>query len=206
MLKRDELRLYTLIWERFVASQMAAAVYDQTTVDIAAMRHAGYLFRATGSVMNSPALPRLRRRQRRRSGAAEAAAKDGKAVACPSSTKAMRSTRHGIDPKQHFTEPPPRYTEATLVKALEENGIGRPSTYSSIVETIQARGYVEQDDRRFKPTDIGIAVNDLLPNTFADIMDLTFTAKMECELDQVGGQRRLGRRFARLLRPVRDTT
>jgi DNA topoisomerase-1 len=93
--------------------------------------------------------------------------------------------RKSVEPKQHFTEPPPRFTEATLVKALEENGIGRPSTYSSIVETIQARQYVEQLDRRFRPTEIGMAVNDLLAEHFKDIMDLQYTAKMEQELDQV---------------------
>jgi DNA topoisomerase-1 len=91
----------------------------------------------------------------------------------------------GIDPKQHFTEPPPRFTEATLVKALEENGVGRPSTYSTIVETIQARGYVVQAERRFAPTDIGIAVNDLLAEHFKDIVDLRFTAQMEGDLDKV---------------------
>jgi DNA topoisomerase-1 len=93
--------------------------------------------------------------------------------------------KESIVPKQHFTEPPPRFTEATLVKSLEENGIGRPSTYSSIVETIQARQYVEQVDRRFHPTDIGKSVNDLLAEHFKDIMDLAYTAKMESELDQV---------------------
>jgi DNA topoisomerase I len=90
-----------------------------------------------------------------------------------------------IDPKQHFTEPPPRYTEASLVRALEENGIGRPSTYSAIVETIQARGYVVQEERRFHPTEIGISVNDLLAEHFRDIVDLQFTASIEAQLDQV---------------------
>jgi len=185
VLKRDELRLYQLIWERFVASQMAAAVYDQTTVDIAAGPR--FTFRATGSVLKfagytavyeegtddvpadgaqngkpakaRPVLPRLDERQ-------------------PLDVKA-------IEPKQHFTEPPPRFTEATLVRALEENGIGRPSTYSAIVETIQARGYVEQIDRRFHPTDIGEAVNDLLVEHFKEIVDLTFTASMESRLDDL---------------------
>jgi len=91
----------------------------------------------------------------------------------------------GLDPKQHFTEPPPRFTEASLVKALEDNGIGRPSTYSTIVETIQARGYVTQQERRFAPTEIGIAVNDLLAEHFPDIVDLSFTAHMEGDLDKV---------------------
>src|SRR6202022_2053916 len=90
-----------------------------------------------------------------------------------------------LDPKQHFTEPPPRYTEATLVKALEENGVGRPSTYSSIVETIQARGYVQQLERRFHPTEIGEQVNDLLVEHFHEIVDLKFTASMEGQLDEL---------------------
>jgi len=93
--------------------------------------------------------------------------------------------RTSLDPKQHFTEPPPRFSEASLVKALEENRIGRPSTYSAIVETVQARGYVEQIDRRFHPTEIGFAVNDLLAEHFSDIVDTTFTASMEDKLDRV---------------------
>ena len=91
-----------------------------------------------------------------------------------------------LEPKQHFTEPPPRYTEASLVKALEDNGIGRPSTYSTIVETIQARGYVTQQERRFMPTEIGTAVNDLLGRAFPKIVNLKFTATMEGDLDRVG--------------------
>ena len=120
--------------------------------------------------------------------AAAAGAANGKAkgrVMLPQLEKDDRLDKESILPKQHFTEPPPRFTEASLVKSLEENGIGRPSTYSSIVETIQARQYVEQIDRRFHPTDIGKSVNDLLAEHFKDIMDLAYTAKMESELDQV---------------------
>jgi DNA topoisomerase-1 len=119
-------------------------------------------------------------------GAAATAAK-GKSgrILLPPLEKDDDLDRQSIVPKQHFTEPPPRFTEATLVKSLEENGIGRPSTYSSIVETIQARQYVEQVDRRFRPTDIGKSVNDLLAEHFRDIMDLAYTAKMETELDAV---------------------
>ena len=195
VLKRDELRLYQLIWERFVASQMAAAVYDQTSVDIAATPVRGstkYAFRASGSVLKFAGFTRIYEEGKdddaASAGAAGAAgARNGKPVRVmlPALAKDEDLERRGIEPKQHFTEPPPRYTEATLVKALEENGIGRPSTYSSIVETIQARQYVEQVDRRFRPTDIGMSVNDLLAEHFRDIMDLAYTAKMESELDQV---------------------
>ncbi|HVS46177.1 MAG TPA: type I DNA topoisomerase [Verrucomicrobiae bacterium] len=185
ILKRDELRLYTLIWERFVASQMAAAVLDQTTVDIAA---ADYTFRATGSVMKFAGFTRIYEegRDEEQQGPSTGSGSTGKSkVRLPELHEREDLERRSIDPKQHFTEPPPRYTEASLVKALEENGIGRPSTYSTIVETIQARGYATQEERRFKPTEIGIAVNDLLAEHFKDIVDLHFTAQMEGDLDKV---------------------
>jgi DNA topoisomerase-1 len=190
ILKRDELRLYTLIWERFVASQMAPAVLDQTTVDIKAAR---YTFRSTGSVMKFQGFTKVYEETKEDDAAqaAESAGKNGKA---PSSKTKVRLPELGegedlnfdrLEPKQHFTEPPPRYSEASLVKALEENSIGRPSTYSTIVETIQARQYVIQTERRFHPTEIGIAVNDLLAEHFPDIVDLEFTATMEGNLDRV---------------------
>jgi DNA topoisomerase-1 len=172
-LKRDELRLYTLIWERFVASQMAPAVFDQTTVEIAC---GDYGFRATGSVMKFPGFTRLYKESEEREEAA---------VRFPELHESDELTRRALEPAQHFTEPPPRYTEATLVRALEENGIGRPSTYSTIVDTIQARGYVTLQERRFMPTQIGEAVNDLLVENFPKIMDLAFTAEMEGDLDKV---------------------
>jgi DNA topoisomerase-1 len=195
ILKRDELRLYQLIWERFVASQMAAAVYDQTTVDIAVVHpDAGaqasrYTFRASGSVMKFAGFTAVY----------EEGQDDVAPLTAPANGKAPAKARpilpklnqdetletKAIEPKQHFTEPPPRFSEASLVKALEENRIGRPSTYSAIVETIQARGYVEQVDRRFHPTDIGFSVNDLLAEHFTDIVDLAFTALMEEKLDRV---------------------
>jgi DNA topoisomerase-1 len=178
ILKRDELRLYTLIWERFVASQMSPAVMDQTTVDIAV---ADYTFRSTGSIVKFAGFTKVY--EEGKDDAAAPAAK-GK-VRLPELNEGQKLDCRAIEPKQHFTEPPPRFTEATLVKALEENGIGRPSTYSTIVDTIQARGYVTQEDRRFKPTDIGIAVNDLLAEHFKDIVDLKFTAGMESDLDKV---------------------
>jgi DNA topoisomerase-1 len=186
VLKRDELRLYRLIWERFIASQMAPAVFDQTTVDIAATER--FTFRATGSVLKFAGFTAVYEE------GTDAAT--GSADAAPTLTQAEKARPilpkmnegdvldpKAIEPKQHFTEPPPRYTEATLVRALEENGIGRPSTYSAIVETIQARGYVEQLERRFAPTEIGEAVNDLLVEHFKEIVDLKFTALMEGKLD-----------------------
>ncbi len=176
ILKRDELRLYTLIWNRFVASQMSAAVLDQTTAEISA---ADYTFRATGSVMKFPGFTKIYEESR------DEDAADEKKARLPKLTERQALNLQKIEPKQHFTEPPPRFTEATLVKALEENGIGRPSTYSTIVETIQARGYVIQAERRFQPTEIGIAVNDLLAEHFPDIVDLRFTAQMEGDLDKV---------------------
>jgi DNA topoisomerase I len=181
VLKRDELRLYTLIWERFVASQMSPAVLDQTTVDIAAGE---YTFRATGSIVKFAGFTRVYEEGKDSPSSAQATL-EPKKVRLPELDQGQELDLRAIEPKQHFTEPPPRFTEATLVKALEENGIGRPSTYSTIVDTIQARGYVTQEDRRFRPTDIGIAVNDLLAEHFKDIVDLKFTAGMEGDLDKV---------------------
>ncbi|MBV8074628.1 MAG: type I DNA topoisomerase [Candidatus Eremiobacteraeota bacterium] len=187
-LKRDELRLYKLIWERFVASQMAAAVYDQTTVDIAADGGGhSHLFRATGSVLKFPGFTAVY--EEGIDEALPAAQRNGKTarprVILPQLAARELLDLRALEPKQHFTEPPPRYTEATLVRALEENGLGRPSTYSSIVETVQARGYVIQLERRFHPTEIGIAVNDLLVEHFPDIVDVGFTATMEQRLDRI---------------------
>ena len=194
ILKRDELRLYQLIWERFVASQMAAAVFDQTTVEIDAKPVRGttrYTFRTTGSVLKFAGFTAVYEEGRDDDAASEKAAektpgaKRPARIPLPALATGDVLDEQSLDAKQHFTEPPPRFTEATLVKALEENGIGRPSTYSSIVETIQARQYVEQRERRFHPTEIGMAVNDLLAEHFKDIMDLHYTAKMEGELDLV---------------------
>ncbi|MGD1066604.1 MAG: type I DNA topoisomerase, partial [Vulcanimicrobiaceae bacterium] len=188
ILKRDELRLYQLIWERFIASQMAPAVYDQTTVDINATDR--YVFRATGSVLKFAGYTAVYE-EGVDDAPVDAAAQNGKAQKrplLPKLTEREELETKAIEPKQHFTEPPPRFTEASLVRALEENGIGRPSTYSAIVETIQARGYVEQLERRFHPTEIGEAVNDLLVEHFKEIVDLTFTASMESRLDALAEQ------------------
>ncbi|MEO6834501.1 MAG: type I DNA topoisomerase [Candidatus Tumulicola sp.] len=194
-LKRDELRLYTMIWERFVASQMAAAVLDATTVDVDAN---GYTFRATGTVVRFPGFTRVYEESKDEdpSEAAADARLNGSVAPAPAKSAKPRVRLpelvdgetldcRNVEPKQHFTEPPPRYTEASLVKALEDNGIGRPSTYSTIVDTIQARGYVTQAERRFMPTEIGAAVNDLLVEHFPKIVNLAFTATMEGGLDRV---------------------
>jgi DNA topoisomerase-1 len=175
VLKRDDLRLYTMIWDRFVASQMASAVYDQTTVEAIANE---YAFRATGTVMRFAGFTRVYEES------AEEGAAKGR-IRLPELREDEALDCRKLESKQHFTEPPPRYTEAALVKALEENGIGRPSTYSTIVETIQARGYVTQAERRFVPTEIGAAVNDLLVEHFPKILNLDFTARMEGDLDKV---------------------
>ena len=175
-LKRDELRLYTMIWERFVASQMTPALFDQTVVDVAAGE---YGFRATGSVMRFAGFTRVYDESKEEDGAGKGR------VRLPELAEGEPLECRKLEPKQHFTEPPPRYTEAALVKALEDNGIGRPSTYSTIVETVQARGYATQQDRRFMPTDIGIAVNDLLVEHFPQIVNLDFTARMEGDLDRI---------------------
>jgi DNA topoisomerase I len=172
---------------------MAAAVFDQTTVEIEARGRAkAYGFRATGSVLKFPGFTAVYEEGRDEDARADEAsllpARNGAVkarVMLPLLQEGEGLERRALVPKQHFTEPPPRYTEASLVKALEENGIGRPSTYSTIVETIQARGYVMQADRRFHPTEIGFAVNDLLTEHFKEIVDVGFTASMEHKLDEI---------------------
>jgi DNA topoisomerase-1 len=191
ILKRDELRLYRLIWERFVASQMSAAVFDQTSVEIEAVAKGAprYGLRSTGSVQKFAGYTALYEEGRDDEAAVAEPLANGKGakerVLLPALESGDELARKGVESKQHFTEPPPRFTEASLVRALEENGIGRPSTYSTIVETIQARGYVEQIERRFAPTEIGMSVNDLLEEHFKEIMNLAYTATMESKLDAV---------------------
>src|SRR6266850_6982187 len=178
-LNNDELRLYRLIWQRTVASQMTPAVFDQTTIDIGAGR---FIFRATGSVQKFDGFLKLYQE-----GRDEKTQEDEEAErTLPLVTKGETLELKKITPEQHFTEPPPRYTEATLVKALEEKGIGRPSTYAAIMTTILAREYVEKLEGRFHPTDLGKTVNDLLiDGGFADLFNETYTARMEEELDSV---------------------
>ncbi len=174
----DELKLYRLIWQRFVASQMMPALFDQTTIDIAAGR---FLFRATGSVLKFDGFLRVYEEGRdEKSDEDEEAARRLPAVVAGDELKLNTLT-----PEQHFTEPPPRFTEATLVKTLEEKGIGRPSTYAAIMTTILDREYVEKHEGRFHPTGLGTTVNDLLVASFDDLFNETYTARMEEELDEI---------------------
>ncbi len=193
-LKRDQHRLYRLIWQRFVASQMASAVFDTVSVDIAAdsqaspvgNRAATYLLRATGSQLLFPGFMRVYTEGRDNGNFKD---KDKR---LPPLTVDELLDLLGVHPEQHFTQPPRRYTEATLVRALEEKGIGRPSTYAPILSTIQGRGYVEQLERRqLAPTELGFIVNDLLVQHFPEVLDIGFTAEMENRLDQIAsGEKR----------------
>lgn len=178
-LKPEELKLYRLIWQRSVASQMTSAVFDQTTIDIQAGR---FLFRATGSVQKFDGFLKVYQE-----GRDEKAEEDEEAERnLPRVEKGETLKLNSVTPEQHFTEPPPRYTEATLVKALEEKGIGRPSTYAAIMSTIQEREYVEKLQGRFHPTALGKTVNDLLiDGGFDDLFNESYTARMEAELDEI---------------------
>jgi DNA topoisomerase I len=177
-LEAPQLKIYRLIWERFVASQMAPAIYDQTTVEIEA---GGCALRATGSVMKFPGYTAVYEESADEDADEEAQIRKG----LPPVDEGQRLDARAVESEEHETQPPPRFTEASLVKALEERGIGRPSTYASIVGTIQARGYVTLDQRRFKPTEDGYTVNDLLAKYFEQIVNDGFTASMERKLDRV---------------------
>jgi DNA topoisomerase-1 len=189
----DLYRLYRLIWQRFVASQMVSAVFDQTTIDIAA---GDYTFRASGSVLKFNGFLAAYEIDRDELEKDDPGEEEGRALPRAKEGEALRLARNvpGSDPattlppvrgEQHFTEPPPRYTEATLVKELEEKGIGRPSTYASIISTIVEREYVNKDQGRFTPAMLGEKVSDLLVKGFPDIFDVGFTARMEEELDEI---------------------
>jgi DNA topoisomerase-1 len=176
-LSRDELALYTLIFNRFVSSQMPPAVFDRTTVDITA---GDELFRATGQVMKFDGFIRVYLE------GVDEPAEDEEAAQLPQLREGEVLKLLEFLPEQHFTQPPPRYTQATLIKALEENGIGRPSTYASIMSSILNREYVDEDEsKRLRPTSLGRIVSDLLVAAFPDIVETGFTAHMEEELDQV---------------------
>ena len=178
LLTHDQARLYKLIWQRFVASQMAPAVFDVVTVDIAAKN---YLFRATGSTVKFDGFLRVYREGKDDPNQIE----DEDRQPLPPLTEGMGLKLLALTPKQHFTEPPPRYSEATLVKALEEKGIGRPSTYAAIMTTIIDRKYVDLTEKKFRPTELGSKVNDLLVKHFPQVLDIAFTAGMETQLDSV---------------------
>ncbi len=184
-LKRNQLRLYRLIWQRFVASQMVPALYDTIRVDIGAGSPGAsngdkpYLFRASGSTLRFPGFLAVY---------ADFNGDDTPEdldMIFPELVEGDLLDLLQLLPEQHFTQPPPRYSEASLVKALEEYGIGRPSTYAPILDTIQKRGYVRREKKRLQPTDTGIIVNDLLVTYFPDIVDVGFTAEMEDELDRI---------------------
>jgi DNA topoisomerase-1 len=177
-LSPEQLKLYTLIWQRFMASQMAPAVFDTTTVDFDLGR---YLFRATGSVVKFKGFLALYKEAREEG--------DSKALedeqALPAIEAGERVPVRSVEPTQHFTEPPPRYSEASLVKELEKRGIGRPSTYASIISTLTERHYAELQQRRFFPTSLGESVEKVMVKQFPREFDVGFTASMEEELDKV---------------------
>ena len=184
-LKEDEFKVYKLIWQRFVASQINPAVFDQTTVDIDAKTKNGsndvFWFRVTGSVLKFDGFLKVYEE-----------AKDSKDEEdeelkhkLPPMEAGQKLTLKELKPEQHFTEPPPRFNEASLVKELEERGIGRPSTYAAILTTIQERQYAQKIGGKFTPTEIGFVVTDLLVENFRDIFDLQYTAKLEEELDEI---------------------
>ncbi len=182
-LQEDELKLYRLIWMRFVASQMMPAIFDQTTIDVAAKGQdaATYMFRATGSVPKFKGFLEVYEEGKDQKDADDEELKHR----LPLVTEGEELKFKSIDPEQHFTEPPPRFNEATLVKELESDGVGRPSTYASILSTIQEREYVKKDAGKFVPTELGMVVTDLLLESFQNIFDVTYTARMEEELDEI---------------------
>jgi len=182
-LSEDEFKLYRLIWMRFVASQMMPALFDQTTVDIEAKGKDGalYLLRETGSVLKFDGFLAVYEEGKDQKDEEDEELKHKLPPLKPGEALKLRF----LKPEQHFTEPPPRYTEATLVKELEADGVGRPSTYASILSTIQERDYVRKEGGRFVPTELGMVVTDLLLENFDDIFDVTYTARMEDALDEI---------------------
>ncbi len=228
-LSREQRALYDLIWKRFVASQMEAAVYDTVSADIAALplrthpaldasaaaalvetlETPAYLFRASGSRVRFPGFLSVYEEGRDENGAKARPSEPARSADDSQAPEDIESgwlpaLRQGelldllaLLPEQHFTQPPPRYTEASLVKALEENGIGRPSTYAPIMSTIQERGYVEQREKRLHPTELGFVVNDQLVQHFPDVFDVGFTARMEEALDAIADD---GRNWVEVLR------
>ncbi len=186
-LTKDQYKLYGLIWRRFVASQMAPAVYDTMRVEVLAGPEGTsngdrpYLFRASGSILRFPGFLSVYEESFDEDNPADA--DEGRIF--PELTVGELLDLLRLLPEQHFTQPPPRYTEASLVKSLEEHGIGRPSTYAPILNTIQNRGYVEKEGKRLFPTDTGLVVNDLLVENFDSVVDTGFTAEMENRLDDI---------------------
>jgi DNA topoisomerase I len=181
-LKEDEFKVYKLIWQRFVASQIMPAVFDQTTVDIDAKQaNDSYWFRVTGSVLKFDGFLKVYEESKEGKDEEDEELKHK----LPPLEPGQKLTLRELKPEQHFTEPPPRYNEASLVKELEERGIGRPSTYATILTTIQERQYFTKLGGKFAPTEIGLVVTDLLIENFRDIFDVAYTARLEEELDEV---------------------
>jgi DNA topoisomerase-1 len=203
VLSRDQYRLYELIWNRFVASQMASAEFEQTAIDIlcepagalSGEKHiaaGGYLFRASGSIPRFLGYLELYQEENGvRADPASGEQEEGKEQErdeekiLPDLSEGERLALRELVDAQHFTQAPPRFSESTLIKELEEQGIGRPSTYASIVKTIRDRGYVRMEERKFFPTELGRIVTDLLEESFPKVMDVAFTARLEEELDRI---------------------
>jgi len=185
-LSRDQYRLYRLIWQRFVASQMKPAVYNTLSVEILGKGelHGEYLLRASGSQLDFPGYLIVYEEAKNEDKPEE---EEGSSDQIPIDDikENQRQILKELFPEQHFTQPPPRYSEATLVQELEENGIGRPSTYAPILSTIQNRGYVVRDGKRLEPTETGILVNDLVVEFFPSIVDINFTSRLEDQLDTI---------------------
>ncbi len=187
-LTSSQFKLYQLIWQRMVASQMSAALFDNTTIDIKAKRpfaKTDYLLRTSTSVISFPGFTVVYSE-----GKDETDKESKKSSLLPQLEKGDALKLLELFPEQHFTQPPPRFTEATLIKILEQNGIGRPSTYAPILSTIQEREYVTKDGGNFQPTELGVVVNDLLCQYFPDIVNIEFTARMEDELDEIANEKR----------------
>jgi DNA topoisomerase-1 len=181
-LKEDEFKVYKLIWQRFVASQIMPAVFDQTTVDIdAKSAKETFWFRVTGSVLKFDGFLKVYEESKEGKDEDDEELKNK----LPALEPGQKLTLKELKPEQHFTEPPPRYNEASLVKELEERGIGRPSTYAAILTTIQERQYAQKIGGKFTPTEIGLVVTDLLVENFPDIFDIQYTARLEEELDEI---------------------
>ncbi|HWE52910.1 MAG TPA: type I DNA topoisomerase [Bryobacteraceae bacterium] len=182
-LAEDQLKLYRLIWMRFIASQMNPAIFDQTSIDLNVKGKGGteYTFRATGSVMKFDGFLAVYEEGKDQKDEED----DELAHKLPAVEEGEELKLLSMKPVQHFTEPPPRYNEATLVKKLEADGVGRPSTYASILSTIQEREYVTKEGGKFKPTELGMVVTDLLLESFNDIFDVKYTARMEQDLDEI---------------------
>ena len=184
MLSKDQLRLYKLIWSRFVASQMRPAVYDTLVIDVEGKdQDQIYLFRVTASSLRFKGFLAVYEEAQPKQAAEKKA--ETKMERLPALEVGDPLTLLDLFPEQHFTQPPPRYSDASLVREMEEYGIGRPSTYAPIITTLQRRGYVRRDKRRMIPTEVGVLVNDLLVEHFPNVVDLGFTARLENDLDDI---------------------